>query len=81
MELNHILREHNLSVRGILSPETARNIGRIAGVDALIVGNVQNYRIERWRSDKLTHFCSLKLSHSSTHTTFLKMLFFLEIYI
>lgn len=46
MELNHILREHNLSLRGFLSSETVKKIGKIAGVDALIVGNVQNYRIE-----------------------------------
>ncbi|MGD2091536.1 MAG: CsgG/HfaB family protein [Candidatus Aminicenantes bacterium] len=46
MELNHILREHNLSARGILSSDTAKNIGRLAGVDALIVGNVQDYSIK-----------------------------------
>jgi hypothetical protein len=46
MELGPILREHNLGDRGILSSATAKKIGKIAGVDALLIGNVHTYGIE-----------------------------------
>lgn len=45
MQLDHILREHNLSSRGILSSSTVRRIGQLAGVDALVVGNVVKYQL------------------------------------
>jgi curli biogenesis system outer membrane secretion channel CsgG len=45
MQLGHLLREHNLSVRGILSPASVRRIGQLAGVDALVVGNVTKFQL------------------------------------
>jgi len=41
--LEKVLKEHNLSTTGYLSPETTRAIGRILGVDALLVGEVSSY--------------------------------------
>lgn len=42
-QLESILREHNISVSGYLSPETTREIGRILGVDVLLLGEVSSY--------------------------------------
>lgn len=51
MDLNHVLEEHNLSTQGFLSASTAQKIGKLAGLDALIVGNVENYDVQQtsWR--------------------------------
>lgn len=38
--LKRIIKEHNLSATGIIDPETARKLGQIAGVDALITGTL-----------------------------------------
>ena len=42
-QLESILREHNISVSGYLSPETTREIGRILGVDVLLIGEVSSF--------------------------------------
>lgn len=42
-QLESVLREHNISVSGYLSPETTREIGRILGVDVLLIGEVSSY--------------------------------------
>lgn len=42
-QLESVLKEHGLSVSGYLSPETTREIGRILGVDTLLVGEVSSY--------------------------------------
>ncbi len=42
-QLESILREHNISVSGYLAPETTREIGRILGVDVLLIGEVSSY--------------------------------------
>ncbi len=42
-QLESVLKEHNLSVSGYLSPATTRQIGRILGVDALLIGEVSSY--------------------------------------
>lgn len=42
-QLESILREHNISVSGYLAPDTTREIGRILGVDVLLVGEVSSY--------------------------------------
>lgn len=39
-KLEHILREQNLGTSGRLDPSTAARVGRILGVDSLIIGNV-----------------------------------------
>jgi len=41
--LDSVLRERNLSAEGILDPATIKQVGKILGVDALIVGTVTNY--------------------------------------
>ena len=42
-QLESILREHNISVSGYLDPATTREIGRILGVDLLLIGEVSSY--------------------------------------
>ena len=42
-QLESVLREHNLSVSGYLDPATTREIGRILGVDVLLIGEVSSY--------------------------------------
>ena len=42
-QLESILREHHIAVSGYLAPETTREIGRILGVDVLLVGEVSSY--------------------------------------
>ena len=42
-QLESVLREHNISVSGYLSPETTRKIGEILGVDVLLIGEVTSY--------------------------------------
>ncbi len=42
-QLESVLKEHGLSVSGYLAPETTREIGRILGVDTLLVGEVSSY--------------------------------------
>ncbi len=42
-QLESILREHHIAVSGYLAPETTREIGRILGVDLLLVGEVSTY--------------------------------------
>ena len=39
-QLKSILREHKLAVSDIIDPSTARKLGQIAGVDALITGTI-----------------------------------------
>lgn len=42
-QLEEILKEHHISVSGYLAPETTREIGRILGVDVLLIGEVSSY--------------------------------------
>lgn len=42
-QLESVLAEHHIAVSGYLSPETTREIGRILGVDVLLVGEVSSY--------------------------------------
>ena len=42
-QLESLLKEHNISVSGYLAPETTRQIGRILGVDVLLIGEVSSY--------------------------------------
>ena len=45
--LEAILREQNLNMTGILSPDTAKGIGKVLGVDAVFLGQVTAYEPER----------------------------------
>lgn len=38
--LKSIIKEHKLSAAGIIDPQTARELGKIAGVDALVTGTL-----------------------------------------
>jgi TolB-like protein len=38
--LNSIIKEHKLSATGIIDPKTARKLGKIAGVEALVTGTL-----------------------------------------
>lgn len=38
--LNSIIKEYKLSKTGIIDPETARKLGKVAGVDALVTGTL-----------------------------------------
>ena len=38
--LNSILAEHQLAEKGIIDPETARELGKIAGVEILVTGTI-----------------------------------------
>ncbi len=38
--LKSIIKEHKLSETGIIDPQTARKLGKIAGVDALVTGTL-----------------------------------------
>src|ERR1039457_3312642 len=38
--LNKILAEHNLTSKGLIDPENAKQLGKFAGVDALILGTI-----------------------------------------
>lgn len=42
-QLESVLKEHHISVSGYLSPETTREIGKILGVDVLLIGEVNSY--------------------------------------
>jgi len=38
--LKSILAEHKLSFTGLIDPQTARKLGRIAGVEAIVIGTI-----------------------------------------
>ena len=42
-QLESVLAEHHIAVSGYLSPQTTREIGRILGVDVLLVGEISAY--------------------------------------
>lgn len=45
--LEAVLREQKLSLTGALSPETAKRVGKVLGVDALLLGQVTAFEPER----------------------------------
>ena len=46
MDLDRIVQEHKLSLEGLLDTETMKDLGRLAGVDAIVVGSVEDYELE-----------------------------------
>ncbi len=42
-QLESVLKEHNISVSGYLSPQTTQEIGKILGVEVLLMGEVTAY--------------------------------------
>jgi len=56
-ELSKILMEHKLNLTGLIEEKTVKEVGKILGVDAIIMGNVTTYNlstneytemVERW---------------------------------
>lgn len=45
--LEAVMREQQLSVTGALSPTTAKNLGQILGVDAVVIGHITTYEPQR----------------------------------
>lgn len=45
--LESVMREQNLSLTGLLSPGTAKGVGGVLGVDAVMLGQVTAYEPER----------------------------------
>jgi len=45
-QLRRILEEQNLGMAGVVSEETAVEVGRLLGVDVMIFGEVTSYRVE-----------------------------------
>ena len=45
-KIDRILEEHKLAMSGVVDESTARKVGQLLGVDALIFGEVVTYRIE-----------------------------------
>lgn len=58
MELDHILEEDNLSLLGLMDRNTARRLGELTGLDAILVGTVENYdlRQDAWEEQKGTRW-------------------------
>lgn len=44
-EIDRIMKEHNLGVEGIVDEATAATVGKMAGVDALVFGQVDDYGV------------------------------------
>jgi curli biogenesis system outer membrane secretion channel CsgG len=45
-QLEKVLREQNLGTEGRIDPSTAAKVGRILGVDALVIGNVSVFELK-----------------------------------
>ena len=45
--LEAVMAEQKLSMTGILNPETAKSVGKVLGVDAILFGQVTSYMPER----------------------------------
>jgi hypothetical protein len=44
-QLDHLLAEHNFTVSGLVDESSAADVGRIAGVEALVYGSVDVFRV------------------------------------
>ena len=71
MDLKRLLQEHDLSVRGAVDPEEMKRLGRIAGVDAIVLGSVKTYEIEETQIKplKVARRASVLLSIKAVNTT------------
>lgn len=41
--IKSLIREHKLSMTGMIDPETAKRVGKISGVDTLVVGTITSF--------------------------------------
>ncbi len=46
-QIEQVLKEQNLSVDGYLSPDATRKIGKVLGVDALLIGEITSFLPEQ----------------------------------
>ncbi|MBN2522868.1 MAG: hypothetical protein JXB24_06315 [Bacteroidales bacterium] len=46
-QLQKVLSEHNLSQSGVIDAVTAQEVGKILGVDAVIIGSVTEYQMKK----------------------------------
>lgn len=66
IHLKALLREHQLSLSGLLDPETAREVGQIAGVGALVTGTVTPLGDSVRLAVKVLHTESARIVTSTT---------------
>ncbi len=64
--LKSIIAEHKLSSTGIIDPQTARKLGQIAGVDALITGTITPFGDSVRLSTKVLDTATAKIISAST---------------
>src|SRR3990167_8184801 len=64
--LKSILAEHKLSATGIIDPQTARKLGQIVGVDALITGTITPFGDSIRVSAKVLDTATAKVISAST---------------
>ena len=71
MELNRIIEELKLSVDDRIDSKTINKLGRVAGVDALVLGTVEVYQLEeaRLKPLKVARRASVFLSIKAVDTT------------
>jgi len=70
-KIDNVLREHQISAQGYLSPETTKMVGKILGVDALMMGNVISYKPSSTKTVQETKKTSRvePVYETKTHTT------------
>lgn len=44
-KIDAIMKEHSLTMEGMVNPETAREVGKLAGVDAMVFGQVDDFGV------------------------------------
>lgn len=58
--LNRILDEQRLGMTGIINEKTAVKVGKIAGVEAVLIGNITDHGMDRARNYETRSYCSRK---------------------
>ena len=64
--LKALLQEHKLSATGLIDPQTARKLGQIAGVDALVTGTITAFGDSVRLSAKVLDTSTAKIIGAST---------------
>src|SRR5712664_1113351 len=64
--LKSILQEHKLATTGLIDPQTARKLGQIAGVDALVTGTITAFGDSVRLSAKVLDTSTAKIIAAST---------------
>lgn len=61
--INQILAEQNLGASGRIDPSTAAQIGRLLGADAVIIGSITQFNLERSGSDVNVGFFGISVDN------------------